>query len=104
MRAAVELPGGGARQGGEAEAEYLWRCGALHNAALATMPLLQRAVDAGAAHCNGKRYAAYDTALAALLAAQLGARLREVASGRAQVSGPVDRVSAFPYRLEVTHG
>ena len=31
-------------------------------------------------------------------------RLREVAPGRAQVSGPVDRVSAFPYRLKVTHG
>ena len=30
--------------------------------------------------------------------------LREVAPGRAQVSGPVDRVSAFPYRLKVTHG
>ena len=31
-------------------------------------------------------------------------RLREVAPGRAQVSGPVDRVSAFHYRLKVTHG
>ena len=31
-------------------------------------------------------------------------RLREVAPSRAQVSGPVDRVSAFPYRLKVTYG
>ena len=31
-------------------------------------------------------------------------RLREVAPGRAQVSGPVDRVSAFHYCLKVTHG
>ena len=31
-------------------------------------------------------------------------RLREVAPGRAQVSGPVDRVSAFHYHLKVTHG
>ena len=31
-------------------------------------------------------------------------RLREVAPGRAQVSGPVDRVSAFHYRLKVTYG
>ena len=30
--------------------------------------------------------------------------LREVAPGQAQVSGPVDRVSAFHYRLKVTHG
>ena len=29
---------------------------------------------------------------------------RAVAPRRAQVSGPVDRVSAFPYRLKVTHG
>ena len=31
-------------------------------------------------------------------------RLREVAPGREQVSGPVDRVSAFHYRLKVTYG
>ena len=31
-------------------------------------------------------------------------RLREVAPGRAQVSGPVDRVSAFHHCLKVTHG
>ena len=28
----------------------------------------------------------------------------KIAPGWAQVSGPVDRVAAFPYRLKVTHG
>ena len=31
-------------------------------------------------------------------------RLREIAPSRAQVSGPMDRVSAFPYRLKVIYG
>ena len=39
---------------------------------MAATPLLQRAVDAGAAYCKGKQYGAYDEALADLIAAQLG--------------------------------
>ena len=42
VRAAAELAGGGEQRQGEADVEYLWRCGTLRNTALATTPLLQR--------------------------------------------------------------
>ena len=74
VRAVLELPGGGQQRGAEDAIEYLWRCGALRDAALCTgaMPLLERAVDAGAAQCGGKQHEAYGEALSHLLAQQLG--------------------------------
>ena len=87
VRAAVDLPGGGVQRQGEPGVEYLWRCGALRTAALAATPLLQRAVDAGAAHCKGKRYAAHGAAMAALLAAELGAAGGGSGGGHAGASG-----------------
>ena len=73
VRAVLELPGGGQQGEDEDSIEYLWRCGTLRDAALCTdaMPLLKRAVDAGAAQCEGKQYPAYGGALAHLLAQQL---------------------------------
>ena len=41
VRAAVDLPGGGEQREGEADVEYLWRCGTLRNAAMAATPLLR---------------------------------------------------------------
>ena len=41
VRAAVDLPGSGEQREGEADVEYLWRCGTLRNAAMAATPLLR---------------------------------------------------------------
>ena len=68
VRAVLELPGGGQQRGAGGAIEYLWRCGALRGAALGVnaMPLLQRAVGAGAAQCGGKQHPAHGGALAHL--------------------------------------
>ena len=70
VRAVLELPGGGQQRGAEDAIEYLWRCGTLRDAALRVdaLPLLKRAVDAGAAQCKGKECPGCDEALAHLLA------------------------------------
>ena len=54
VRAVLELPGGGQPRDNECDIEHLWRCGSLRDAALGVdaMPLLKRAVDAGAAQCG----------------------------------------------------
>ena len=74
VRAVLELPGGGQQREAEDAIEYLWRCGTLRDAALRVeaRPLLKRAVDAGAAQCEGKQYEAYGEASSHLLAQQLG--------------------------------
>ena len=70
VRAVLELPGGGQQRDNEDPIECLWRCGTLRDAALrvGARPLLERAVDAGAAQCKGKGCPEYDEALAHLLA------------------------------------
>ena len=73
VRAVLELAGGGQQGDNECDTGHLWRCGSLRDAALGVgaMPLLGRAVGAGAAQCGGKQCPAHDDALAHLLAQQL---------------------------------